>query len=260
MTESLSAKHLILSVLQILGDDVELRTLLAIADVVNVSANSVRVSLTRLAKGGQVERGPGSQVRRASRVDPVARWVDAWRLGEARLHPWDGRWQAFHLPRTADRTVRRRSHRALGRLGLVEGRDGLWVRPHCIVLDTHATATALGLEAEAEPMLLEPSAALAERWRTSGWDLQALRATWRTHRRGLLDSMEAIPSMLAAEALAHSFSTGRRAIEILAFDPLLPPEIVDTSSRADLTTTLLDYDTRARASWLQALEPFMESP
>ena len=47
----------------------------------------------------------------------------------------------------------------------------------------------------------------------------------------------------------ESFRLGGEGIHVLAKDPLLPQELIDTALRANLWQTMIDYDRLGREIW-----------
>ncbi len=247
-------KSLLLDLLRVSDDAVQVSNLVAVGNLFGFEGNAVRVALTRLVAAGLVESDERSSYRLAPGALPMARLINRWRDGEARLSSWAGDWLAVLHPRGGDRRSRADSLRALARLGFREGRPGMWVRPNNLRADAFADLSALGLVNGAEAFTASGFGAATEgEWRKQLWPLAQLRRDLRDTLRDLERSRERLPSIPRDDALVESFLLGGRAIRLLATDPLLPDEILDGDERRRLTKAMKAYDRAGKKLWLHHL-------
>ena len=257
-TVSVTPKSLLLDLLRVTPRPVAVRQLVAVGALFGLEGNAIRVALTRLVGRGLLASDERGSYRLAAEADPVGRWADGWRLGERRLRPWGGTWLCLWHPRGGDRGGRARSHRALGRIGFREGRDGLWVRPDN--LRAHAPAVEeqlreLGLAAGSVLFVGQdlPGEVVAG-WVDSLWPIEEIAASQRRALRDIERSHARLERLAGGEALVESFLFGGAAIRALARDPLLPEEIAPGRDRRALSDAMRHYDRRGRAIWNDMLE------
>lgn len=252
----LTARELILSVLQITqGRPVQVGFLVEVAEILGQPAAGVRVALTRLLKSELIRSPARGHYALAPKADPIGAFLSAWRQGESRVVPWTQGWLGQLLPEPAPaRKVRRRSLAALARLGFVAAHPKLWVRPDCLApsLDAAGALHALGLESGAVSLTLRPDRPEAQRWRAL-YEEDALNWSYAELVQSLQAEQELLERLPTGQALTRSFQVGRRAIEQLGFDPLLPADWVDPVARACAVDRLKAYDDLARAQWSSTL-------
>jgi phenylacetic acid degradation operon negative regulatory protein len=224
-----------------------------IGELFGLTGNAVRVSVTRLLGAGLLESDERGSYRLSARAAPLSAHVEAWRLGERRVRPWNGEWLSVWLPRSAPRSRRAQSERALGLVGHRAGLAGIWVRPDNLAESPEATArklAELGLEAEARSFRAHDfDAELVELWKRELWQTKTLVAAQRAMRQRLEQSRRKIHCLPVGPAAVETFLLGGAAIRLLSTDPLLPSEIADTAERAALTAAMLDYDRAGRGIW-----------
>jgi phenylacetic acid degradation operon negative regulatory protein len=233
-----SAKRVVLELLTATdGHELSAAQLIAGAGVVGVSANNVRVTLTRLVAAGTLAlTGRGQYKLGGAITERVASWRDL----EKSVRAWDGAWVMAHAPgRDAARD------RWLALLGLRELAPDLFVRPDNL--------TALG-----------PLRELATVWIATGFD-----AATEARARGLwsdtpsyakltakierwLAGYAALPLRRAARE-AFTFGGGE-VLRVLAYDPRLPEPLVDVAARKALVDAMVRLDRVGRALWARLAE------
>ena len=218
-----------------------------------VSSNAARVAVTRLVADRLVESDERGLYRLGPAARPVGELVESWRRGEERMRAWNGDWLCVALTGTVERTPRRHSKRALGRLGFREGLPGVWVRPDNLAAcreETLDRLAGLGLEPEADHVVARaPSPRLDARWRCELWPHDAIERTRADALADLERSLPRLERMPRHEAMVESFLLGGEAIRVLATDPLLPPEIAPADTRAALGALMQRYDEVGRRLW-----------
>jgi phenylacetic acid degradation operon negative regulatory protein len=244
---------------------VPIRGLVELGALFGFHGNAVRVAVARLMSAGLLESDERGSYRLTERATPVSRIVDEWRLGEARRREWTGDWLAIWQPRRAPRADRRRSQRAMQRLGFAEGLDGMWVRPDNLAAsrdELERRLGDLGLGRGSELFTArEPSDALTARWRTL-WPTDDLVAGYESALRDLARSAARVEKMPRDAVLVETFMLGGDAIRVLATDPLLPEQIMTGTERHALTRAMIEYDELGRAAWAQRLAdaPLEQAP
>jgi phenylacetic acid degradation operon negative regulatory protein len=188
--------------------------------------------------------------------------VHSWRRIAERVRPWEGDWLGVHtagLGRSNRRALHRRQ-RALRFLGFRALEPGLEVRPDNLRTEgppaaaTRARLRALGLESDALVFELRGLDAGTDARARALWDPADLRRAYRAQIARLHSSAAKLPTLPRDQAMVESFLLGGAAIRELAYDPLLPDEIVPTQERDMLVATLLHYDELGRGCWAGALE------
>jgi phenylacetic acid degradation operon negative regulatory protein len=265
-----SPKHLILDLLSSTrGRAVPVKALVAAGAVFDISAESIRVALTRLRERGTIESNERGQYRIAALAQPVQRHVVGWARLAERVVPWRGGWIGVHtggLARDARAQLRRRE-RALAFLGFRRLEPQLYVRPDNLaggVDVVRGELQALGLEPEAIVFALAGLDPSAERRARSLWDAGELHRAYRQTRARLAQSAKRLGRLSEREAMAESFTLGGAAIRQLALDPLLPEPIVPAGERAALVDVMRDYDRQGRAYWRGLMQahgaPHLDQP
>ncbi|HKI73416.1 MAG TPA: hypothetical protein VJ998_02160 [Pseudomonadales bacterium] len=222
------------------------RSIMATGQMFGFSENLMRVNLSRLVSRGIVENVKRGHYRLTDLTDPINDFVEAWRLGEARLRPWDREsWVLVHRASTTTD----KGDWALDAAGFRQVRPGLWLRPDCLAREAGELLEDLGLESQS---LVASGARIAPRWQT-GWiscfDIDAMTNAYRQCREQLLQSAARLEVLPHEQALKESFRLGGKAVHILAKDPLIPAPLMDPSARTVLWQTMLDYDRRGREIW-----------
>lgn len=258
MPNAASPKSVVLNLLRVSGGrSAAVKSLVEVGHMFGFSSNAIRVAVARLGAEGLLESDERGSYRLGPAATAVSAHVEDWRRGEERMRPWGGGWLCVALPPKTPRAQRRRSHKALRRLGLRDGLHGLWVRPDNLSESRQQTAARLaelGLEREAELFVSEGfSAALVDEWTRSLWPVAELSASYERALAELERSIPLIEQMPRQQALVQSFLLGGEAIRVLATDPLLPSKLIDCGARARLTETMLRYDVIGRKIWKGAV-------
>lgn len=256
---AITPKRLALDLLRVApaARPVPVKAFLDIGGLFGLQGNAVRVALARLLAAGMVESDERGWYRLGAGAVAVNRLVEEWRLGEARMRPWDGGWWAVSLPRGGERAARRASVRALERVGLREGLDGLWVRPDNLASGRAELAERLrelGLASGARLFRAHDfDGELVAAWWTTLWDARAVEREHDRCLRAIERSAGRVERKPRPQALVESFVVGGDAIRSLARDPLLPDEAVDGATRRALTEAMTEYDRIGRGIWRELL-------
>jgi phenylacetic acid degradation operon negative regulatory protein len=233
--------------------------LVAGGQLFSISENNVRVTLARLRAAGMVDQDDRGRYRLAAEAAPVGRQVTAWRNVEQRVSAWDGSWIGVHTAavQRSERRAHRHGDRALRLLGFERFDAGLHIRPNNLAGGVEAVRQQLyelGLHAKAMVFEIHALDPTAERRARRLWDVEALRAGYRSSLVALQKSERRLPKLPAHEALVESFLLGGRVIRQIVLDPLLPEPLVPTNDRAALVEALCGYDRAGRSCWASFLK------
>lgn len=212
------------------------------------TANTMRVTLSRLAARGLIESPQRGVYQLTPQTDALNDFVERWRLGEQRMGPWQpGRWLFAHIMETT-----RRCDWALQALGFRTVAPNLQARPDNLALslsELRSLGEGLGLARNVVLIAGEPEGnpmpgSWVDAWRPEDLDAQYTRSLER-----LEQSSRRLPDLDEAEARLECFTLGGEVIHHLAKDPLLPPPLVDVQTRRALWQAMLDYEILGRQIW-----------
>lgn len=211
------------------------------------SDNIVRVTLSRLQARGVIESPSRGQYRLAETADPLNEFVERWRLGEARVRPWDGStWVIVHQPEASER-----GPWALDAIGFRPVDAGLFARPDNLSMTAEASRellVSIGLPTTSLFVLGAPIGGQANDW-PSRWDGNALNREYEDMTRRLEESASRLAGLDVDTARIETFRLGGEGIHLLAKDPLLPATFVDVGARERLWAAMNDYDAAGKAIW-----------
>jgi phenylacetic acid degradation operon negative regulatory protein len=253
MPEKVAPRSVVLNLVRVSSErTISVRHLIAACELFGLTANAVRVAVTRLCAEGLLESDERGHYRLGASAAALHEHVETWRRGEARMRPWRGEWLCVVLAAGTARNQRRTSCSALTRLGFREGLPALWLRPDNLrtpMALTLEALRALGLEDDAEPCVARDfSSRLAARL-PELWPVTSLCERYARTAQSLSRSLRELPRMPRETALVQSFVLGGEAIRVLATDPLLPDELCPSAPRARLTELMLRYDALGRRIW-----------
>ncbi len=251
----LTAKSLILDLLSAAdGAEVEVRRLVAACALFDISDNSVRVTLVRLASRQLLEAAGRGAYRLGEGARDLAREVASWRTAERRVRAWDGRYVVVHTGALGrgDRAELARRARALALLGLRELERDLFVRPDNLeggVASVRARLHALGLAPAAPVFGAGDFAAPVDARARALWDGRALSASYRKGRERLDGWLERAARLDGDAAAREAFLLGGAAIRQVVYDPLLPDPLVDVEARRAFVEAVQRFDRAGRRIW-----------
>lgn len=229
--------------------------IMATGAMFSFSDNRMRVGLSRLVAKQTIENFRRGFYRLSKATDPFNAFIDQWKLGEARIVPWEHRWLLVHRSGHMAPPKIAKGDWALTNHGFREINKGCWIRPDNIALNPDELEKQLhhlGLENDA---MLASAAKLNLQWQHH-WlgQIAPEKLTKRYHLMStrLALSLVELPKLSRAAGMKSSFQLGSQAIELLATDPLLPAELLDTIPRAALWQLLHNYDRVGRQLWASA--------
>lgn len=251
---------MVLDLLRLATGPLPVAGLCAAGATLGIPHGTIRVTLTRLLAAEKIQRDDRGRYRLAPAADSFSHFLDAWREGDSRTRAWQGDWLCVWYPRGTERLERARSIRSLEMLGLREALEGIWVRPNNLAAALPALRVQLfdfGLSGEANVFVASDFADV-EAW-YGLWPLVELEAKYQRSRRELKRSGPRLARLPVGRGAAEVYRVTGVAIRTLAFDPLLPDEILPGESRRALRHELLAYDKKGRAVWNQLIDVARES-
>lgn len=224
------------------------RSLISAGELFGFSANTIRVTLSRLMARGLIESPQRGLYQLSGQTDAVNEFVERWRLGERRVRPWDGAtWLFAH--RQGDVAG---SEWALEALGFREVRPNLYARPDNLTLTLEALrALASGIGLDPGVLLIEgrpDNADAGRRWQKA-WHPERLDDDYEDACHRLEQSTHRLLTLPPEAARLECFTLGGEMIHRLAKDPLLPEDMVDVGARERLWRAMLDYDVQGKEIW-----------
>ncbi len=250
-----TAKSLVLDLLSAAdGAEVEVRRLVAACALFDISENSVRVTLVRLASRQLIEAAGRGAYRLGEGARDLAREVAGWRTAERRVRAWDGRYVAVHTGALGrgDRSELARRSRALAMVGLCELERNLFVRPDNLEGGVHGVRRrleALGLDPLAPVFGAGDFSTGLEARARSLWDGKALSASYRKGRERLEAWLVRGEDLEPDAAAREAFLLGGAAIRQVVYDPLLPEPLVDVEARRAFVDAVHRFDRAGRRIW-----------
>lgn len=257
---TIAPRHLVLNLLLGHGGQpLSARQLLACCALFDISANSARVTLTRLCAAQLLQAAGRGAYRLGPRAQGLAADVGRWREAETHLREWQGQWIVVHTGALArdDRAALRERQRALGLLGLRELERGLWLRPDNLAGGVEAVRMrlqALGLEPAASVFRAEGFDAATEQRARALWNGDELSRGYRATRHRLAQWLRQAHRLGPDQAAREAFELGNEAIHQLVFDPWLPSPLVDVDTRRAFVQAVQQFDDAGHALWRAFLQ------
>lgn len=227
------------------------RNIMAAGELFGMSENLTRVTLSRLVRKMLVEKVARGHYRLAQTSDPVSDFVEEWRLGEARLRPWrQATYLVAHLAQYTEK-----DQWVLNACGFEPLQDGLWARPDNLIRTGSSLEqwlTAIGLSQNTIIIEGGVMSSQHETFLLHHYDTKKLLAGYVSMTSRLANSATSLGQLSQHQAMATSFQLGGEAIQLLAKDPYLPPELMSSSEREELWQTMMDYDALGRDIWAES--------
>lgn len=259
LKRQLTPKSMILNVLrQTRGHYCPSAKLIAVGELFDFKASTIRVALTRLLSAGKLESDGNGGYRMSSQTDLLSDFIEQWRLGDLRRGKWHtDDWLMVLLPSNPDRAMRTLSQTTLRFFGFRKVKNKVWIRPNNLLPalnDLRDLYRAVGLEKDA--LLFKASdIPYPEQfiWESTLWNTEDLQFTYERQLVKLAKSKARIDKMQLEDALRESFIIGGETINLLVKDPLLPDEMFCTPKREELRHAMCEYDARGQKIWTQFL-------
>jgi len=232
------------------------QTIIRIAQLFGIKENSARVSIARLVSDELLASPSRGVYQLAPKATRLSEDLADWRNIEDKIKPWDGSWIAVFIANLGrgNRTALRHRTRILQLAGFAELDQGLMVRPNNLVGGAGGVRdrlVKLGLEAEARVFTLSDLGEAGQQHAMNLWDSDALNARYLQGKKDMDDWLANMSGLKPQRAARESFVLGDTTLRHLAFDPLLPSEMVDTELRTQYIQTMAEYDRVGRGIWMK---------
>ena len=258
---ALKPKHLILNMLLEANHPISSQVFIRICQLFDITENSARVTLARLNSEGMVEAPERGFYRLGPRARNLAADLASWRELEAKLCEWDGSWIGVYqaMLGRSDRTALRRRERLLQLAGFSALEQGLAVRPNNLCGGVEALRQrlqAIGLEEEAIIFRIDELDKASHQRAMSLWDRQDLENHYRDAQNIMQEWMDKAATLDPETAAKESFLIGDEYIRCIAYDPMLPEEMVDKALRKTYLDTLIRFDQQGKTIWQSLYKEF----
>lgn len=247
--QSLTPKAIILNILRASHPHpLSTANILETGDVLGVSANNMRVSLTRLVASGLISSPSRGLYQLAAETNIISSYLESWRQGNKRIGQWDQSWLAA-IPSKPYKHLK-----ALERMGFREISAGLWARPNNLTLSQHQLTNILNgfqVQFDVSPFVMHSlNEAEVQSWKSLWPSEDTLNEQYLFAVTELQQSISRLPQQTLKQQLKETFLLGGEAIKTLMAAPLLPNDWIQTSALEQLTDAMLDYDVVGRNIWL----------
>ncbi|BFM14821.1 hypothetical protein R50073_10040 [Maricurvus nonylphenolicus] len=240
-------KHLIVNLLLATEEPISAHILVGVCQLFGITPNNARVTLARLTADNMVDVPQRGFYQLGQTAEPLAEALADWREKEATTCEWNQDWIGVFigaLGRT-DRTGLRRRMRVLNLAGFEELEQGLFIRPNNLKGGVSALRTRLyhfGLEEKARVFSLGDLSDAEQKQAIGLWDVDALMATYQQDCDEMLDWLAGMDALTLEEAARQSFVMGDAVLRRVAYDPMLPAEMIDVALRAKRVEIMVEYD------------------
>ncbi len=236
------------------GEAAESRTLLRAGEVFGITANRMRVALSRLVSEGLLDNPRRGHYRISKQGALVQREIDSWRELEQRRVAWQGDWCALLTENlaSAGSTLWRHQLRVLNLRGLQRWRPGLWVRPNNLVGGLEQLVEdlrQLGLDAIQSSFVVSQGDAACETELQSLWDCKAINKQYQKQERLIARAKAQLPKKNFNKALVETLFIGSETVRMLNMDPLLPDQMIDGELRRAVISSMSEFDTIGKDMW-----------
>lgn len=235
-------------------------TTLSAADLVRAGAafgiepTGMRTAIARLKADGRIRLVSRGHYTAGDRTEPLQRRLRGWRSIVDRRRTWSGSWMLALISsiERADRTVLRRTIRALEIGGFREAEPGMWMRPDNLVGGVSSVRTEFAALGAAPSMLManardldgDREARLPSLWRAAELASAHLDLAMRLDAHAGMIEREPVPAAAAATLIL-----GRAAIRRIIRDPLLPDQLGGIDALETLIDSMNRYDVVGRRAW-----------
>lgn len=245
-------------ILIVLGNDsresAQSRVLIRAGEAFGLTANRMRVALSRLVSEGVIESPARGYYRISRQGALVQREIESWRELEQRRVDWQGDWCALLTENlaSAGSTLWRHQLRVLNLRGLQRWRPGLWVRPNNLVGGREQLVDdlkRLGLDAIQGSFVVSDSDSDCEKELKSLWDCKAINKQYQKQERLIARAKAQLPKKSFNKALVETLFVGSETVRMLNMDPLLPDQMIDGELRRNVIGSMAEYDVIGKKMW-----------
>lgn len=253
-----SARQLVLDLVTALPyTEFSARQLCRGGEVMELSEASVRMASARLHRSGVLARPRRGRYRLHPGSLPSYGLVRGWRDRVDEMIPWNDGWQLVHADASnlVAAHVQTELKQKLFRLGYRQLTSTLYVRPNNMRnVDAHLQLTrASGPIPGYWQFTAHEVLAHNRREILSLWDTEFIRQSRRRMIRRLNHSLHRAGNNLDETFCRESLELGHAAIATIVTDPLLPTELVEVDTLADLIDRVDTYQRIALKAWVRVL-------
>jgi len=215
---------------------------------------TIRVAAGRLVKQGYLVAQQRGHYTIGATDKSINQLAATWRYSQDRVTKWEGGWLTVytaHLGRTCKQSIRERE-RAFRLTGFKPLEKNLWCRPDNLKETADTTFSRLlqiGLEKNSILMKVDHFNHALSTQPKSLWAPKELNKTYELLVLLLEKSAQRLRQFAVKKATRESFLIGEYVIRQINQDPLLPEEMVNTSARQTLLTTMIEYDRICHPIW-----------
>ena len=256
------AKKLILNLVKEAQQPISAQVMVRMAELFSVEANNVRVTLNRLTRQDLLDLTERGVYVLGPAARHLAERQSAWRRTEEKVRPWGGQWITIytaHLGRR-DRKMLRQRQRATQMLGFSEFYQGLLIRPDNLqasLADLTQQLFHLGLESEACVFRADGFNEESEPSPEALWPVTEINARYRENTEEMLSWRSSFENKPLDVAARECFLIGDRVLRDIAYDPLLPEQIVDQQARSEMVATMANFDDLGKSIWRELISRFI---
>lgn len=251
---ALKPKKLILNLLLATSGNVTSAELIRAGQLFNLTANNIRVTLTRLLSDNMIVQPQRGVYLIGPEAGQLVHDLANWRQRDALTVAWDGQWLAIMtgMLGRVDRTALRKRQRILQLAGFQEFERGCLLRPNNVRGGSaylRQRLADLGLESSAVLCQISDLDSKDQARALAMWDVAALNNSYQQEHQRLQQWMKNFEKLSQDVAARESFLMGNQAIRALVFDPFLPKEMVDVKARKKYLSTVIRCDKLGQSIW-----------
>lgn len=259
-TTTPSAKRLILSLMAAPElDRVPISTLLLWGQLFDIDAPTIRVTVGRLLRQGVLASPSRGVYEIGLEGKLLADTARGWIRAENRIVDWQGDWLLVHTAHLgrSNKTALRARERAFRLNGFASWQQGLYCRPANLnqtPMETREQLLRLGLEDGAIVIKANDLPGTRPCDLQKLWPRKALESAYRNHIEAMRKSIPRLPGLSIPEAARESMHIGEAVIRQVTSDPMLPEQMVDSTSRRQMIELMIEYDSFGRDIWRQLID------
>ena len=256
----MNARDLIIDLLLGLqGREISIKQIILAARLFEISENSIRVAVTRLANEGVIEAiGRGVYQFTAKSHE----WADVMLNRKQGIKPtkiWNKQYLAVFTGKLGrvDRTALNRRERALKNFGFKALEQGIYIRPDNLAItfdDLFSALKASGLEEGANICQINHFDKTTLIQIPQLWPTQMLNQNYEKYYQKIQKWLFMVNQLSLEEAAKESLLLGRQTISLLMNDPLLPSDFVNVQLRDQFAASVQQLDETGLELWQKFYE------
>lgn len=253
--KKVTAKRIILDVLLAnKGLPISAKQAIAACSIFNISVNNTRVTLVRLSAEGLVESLSRASYQLTADSIGLIENVSTWRTLPDRVRPWDGSFLMVRISKLTKRISKQQTlrERALLMLGFQPLDKQLYIRPNNIEKSVEAVRDRLykqGLDKDSIVFRVDQldegtTARISDLWKP-----KELEQSYKTFEQRIESWLKGHKELETEVAARESFLLGNAAVKHVIYDPYLPQEWLNPSSRNRFFKITQRLDDVGREIW-----------